>query len=139
MTPVLTQLGNTIMPQVFTALSAAGVVETMSVSRSAATRGAMGGSTANGTTTTPYTSVPVSVEVDKKGGRIDAQGKPIALQTYILEFPVLTSAGVLITIDLATDKLIVDARSPIPARTYKIECPADDTMVINRYVCTQES
>ena len=137
MTAVNTQLGVTVMPQVMAALAGADIVETMSVSRTAAAQGAMGG-IGQGSVTTPYTSVPVSIEVDKKGGRIDAGGKPIALQTYILEFPVVTSAGSLISIDLATDKLIVDARSPIPARTYKIECPADDTMVVNRYVCTQE-
>jgi len=134
---VLDTLGTVMATGVMPALANAGVFETMSISRTAKARGAMGGSSTSGATTTAYSNVPVSVEVDKKGGRIDAQGKPIALQTYILEFPV-TQNGSYMDIDISTDKFIVNVRSPIPARTYKIQCPADDCKVVNRYVCTEE-
>ena len=136
MTLFLTKLGAKA-PVLMNRFAARGICETMSISRTAKARGAMGGSSTSGATTTAYSNVPVSVEVDKKGGRIDFQGKPIALQTYILEFPV-TQNGSYIDIDISTDKFIVNARSPIPARTYKIQCPADDCKVVNRYVCTEE-
>ena len=118
------------------AFAGAGLTETMSVSRTAQTADGMGGFT-DGTVTTPYTSVPVSIKTDK-GTRYDSQGKPITAQTYTLEFPTVTSAGSLISVNLATDKLIVDARSPFPARTFLIICPADDMEVMNQYVCIRE-
>ncbi len=136
MTALLTRLGESVIPGVFTQLAAAGVMETMSVSRTARTADGMGGTT-DGSVTTPYTNVPVSVEIDKKGGRIDIQGKPVAVQTYILEFPMVQS-GSLIVIDLATDRLITNTRSLQPAKTYKIICPADDAAVVNRFVCVRE-
>jgi hypothetical protein len=102
-----------------------------------------------GTPTNAYTSVPVAVEIDKKGNRVDAAGKLIALQTYILTFPTqmpgvfddLTddiTPGALIDIDLADDRLVVDARTPQPAKTYKIVCPAEEMGVVNAYVCVRE-
>lgn len=137
MSGVLTELGSDVMPEVFSDLADEEIVETMSVSRTAQTADGMGGFT-DGSTTTSYTSIPVAITIDSRGGRIDAQGKPIAVQTYILEFPTVTSAGSLISIDLKTDKLIVDARSPYPARTYRIICPTDEMEVMNRFVCVKE-
>lgn len=133
----LTQMGTATVPQVFTALASAGIVDTMSVSRTARTPDGMGGTT-DGSTTTPYTNVPVSVEPDRKNGqRIDTQGKPVTVRTQILEFPNVQS-GSLMVIDTATDKLVINARSPYPARTYRILCPADDVEAVNRFVCVLE-
>ena len=134
---LLTTLGTSVTPAVMAAFADAGICELMDVSRTAQTADGMGGFT-NGTVTTPYTSVPVDISIDSRGGRIDAQGKPIAVQTYILEFPTVTSAGSLISIDLKTDKLAVAARSPYPARTYRIICPTDEMEVINRFICVKE-
>jgi hypothetical protein len=113
------------------------VVETMSVVRTPQVPDGAGGFTP-GTPANAYASVPVAVEIDKKGNRVDAAGKLIALQTYILTFPSQTTAGALIDIDLATDRLVVDARSPQPAKTYKIVCPAEEMGVVNAYVCVKE-
>jgi hypothetical protein len=137
MTNVLSQLRTSVMPQVFAALGNSGVVETMSVSRTAQTSDGAGGFTA-GSVSTPYTSIPVDVKLDTKGNRVDAQGKPVALQTYILTFPVTKTDGSLITIDLATDRLVTDAVSPYPAKTYRIISPADDAGVVNAFVCVRE-
>jgi hypothetical protein len=124
--------------QVMPALGNAGVTETMSVSRTAQTQGTMGG-VGQGSTTTPYTNIPVSVEPDSKSGRrVDLQGKPIALPTNILVFAKLTSAGALIDINIATDKFIVNPRPPLPARTFKIDLPIANS-VMNQFVCTEVS
>lgn len=126
---------------VMPALANAGVVETMTVSRTARVPDNAGGFIP-GAVTTPYTNLPVAVEVDKKGQRsqrYDAQGKLIAVQLFILIFPVQTIDGSLIQIDLDTDKLIVDARSPLPARTYRILSPADDAGVVNAFLCVHET
>ena len=133
----LTTLGTSVTPQIMAAFAGAGLTETMSVSRTAQTADGMGGFT-DGTVTTPYTSIPVSIKTDK-GTRYDSQGKPITAQTYTLEFPTVTSAGTLISVNLATDKLIVDARSPFPARTFLIISHANDSEVINQFICIEES
>jgi hypothetical protein len=138
MSGVLDSLGQMMATGVMPALATAGVVETMSVSRTARTSDGAGGYTP-GTTTTPYTSVPVAVEIDRKGQRYDTNGKLIAQQTYILTFPTQTAAGSLISIALDTDLLIVNARSPLPARTYRIIAPADDAGVVNAFVCVREN
>lgn len=137
MTNVLSQLRTSVMPQVFAALGNSGVTQTMSVVRTPQVSDGAGGFTA-GTPTNAYTSVPVDVKVDTKGNRVDVQGKPVALQTYILTFPVTKTDGSLITIDLATDRLVTDAVSPYPAMTYHIICPADDAGVVNAFVCVRE-
>ena len=134
---VLDTLAQTMATAVMPALANAGVVETMSVVRTPQVEDGAGGFTP-GTPTNAYTSVPVAVEIDKKGNRVDAAGKLIALQTYILTFPSQTTAGALIDIDLATDRLVVNARSPQPAKTYKIVCPAEEMGVVNAYVCVRE-
>ena len=137
MSNVLDTLATTMATAVMPALANAGVVETMSVVRTPQVSDCAGGFTP-GTPTNAYASVPVAVEIDKKGNRVDAAGKLIALQTYILTFPSQTTAGALIDIDLATDRLVVDARSPQPAKTYKIVCPAEEMGVVNAYVCVRE-
>jgi hypothetical protein len=125
-------MATAVMP----ALANAGVVETMSVVRTPQVSDGAGGFTP-GATTTPYTNVPVAVKEDVHGQRSDLQGKLIAKPTYILEFPMIQN-GSLIAIDLATDKLIVAARSPIPSRTFHIELPINDG-VMNYFVCTEET
>lgn len=136
MSGLLDTLAQTMAVSVMPALANAGAVETMSVSRTAKVSDGAGGQT-DGTVTTPYTNVPVNIERDR-GNRIDAQGKPIAVQTYYLEFPTQTTTGSLISIDLTTDKLVVNARTPYPARTFKIICPANDAEVMNKFICVEE-
>lgn len=135
---VLDTVGQVMARTVMPALGNIGSIETMSVSRTARVSDGAGGYT-TGATTTPYTSVPVAVEIDGKGNRLDRQGKLIAEQTYILTFATQTEAGSLISIDLDTDVLIVNARSPLPARTYHIKSPADDAGVVNAFICTREN
>ena len=97
----------------------------------------MGGFT-DGTVTTPYTNIPVNITEATGGDLLDLQGKPIVGVPYVLGFPTVTTTGTLISIVMATDKLLVDARSPFPARTFLIICPADDMEVMNQYVCIRE-
>lgn len=137
MSGLLDILGSTMAVSVMPALANAGAVETMTVSRTARTSDGAGGTT-DGSTTTPYTNIPVAISPDKKGNRFDAQGKPVTAKTDILTFPTQTAAGSLISIDLTTDKLIVAARSPYPARTYLILSPDDDMEVMNNFVCARE-
>ena len=134
---VLDTLSTTMATGVFPALANAGVVETMSVSRTAQTADGMGGFT-DGTVTTPYTNIPVNITEATGGDLLDLQGKPIVGVPYVLGFPMVTTTGTLISIVMATDKLLVDARSPFPARTFRIHKPSTDSNVINRFVCTEE-
>ena len=135
MTDVLTTLRTQVMPQVFGTLADAGIIERMSITRKVFTSDGAGGETQTATISA-YTSVPVKVSIDGRGNRFDLQGKPVAKQTYILEFPPQTSAGVHIDIDLKTDYFVVNATGLEPAKTYKIVTPAGDVM--NKFFCIRE-
>jgi hypothetical protein len=135
MTEVRTQLGQVFSNTLFPALANYGIIKTMSVVRKTFVSDGAGGRTQTGTTNA-YTNIPVDVKIDGRGGRFDLAGKLVTKQTYILEFPPQTSAGVQIAIDLDTDYFVANAMGLEPAVTYHIASPAED--LTNKFYCITE-
>lgn len=137
MAGLLNDLGQTILPSVFSSLNAAGIVDTMTIkAESAATIGS-GGERIKGTATNAYMSVPVSYEPAEAGDRIMAGDKAVSSQQYVLTFPSHQS-GSRINIDPKIHRLVVNARGNEPAKTFRILAVKDVSGVVFEAVCERE-
>jgi hypothetical protein len=136
MAGVLNDLGQTILPSVFSSLNSAGLADTMTIkSESAATIGT-GGERIKGTATDAYTSVPVSYEPASAGKRIVGDKATSSVQ-YVLTFPTHAS-GSRINIDPKIHRLIVASRGNEPAKTFRILGIRDVSGVVFEAVCERE-
>lgn len=138
MAGVLNDLGQTILPNVFSSLNTAGLVDTMTVKSESATSTDSGGGRIKGTASDAYTSVPVSYEPVTSGKRIIGGDKAISTMQYALTFPTHTSAGSRINIDPKIHRLVVNARGNEPAKTFRIIAVQDVSGVVFECICERE-
>lgn len=118
MSGVLNDLGQTILPSVFSSLNSAGIVDTMTIKAETAATIGTGGERIKGTASDAYTGVPVSYE-PLKGQRVVAGDKNVSEQHYLLTFPTHTTAGSKISVDIKTHRFITAIRGNEPAKTFR--------------------
>lgn len=137
MAGVLNDLGQTILPNVFSSLNSAGLVDTMTIKAESASSQGTGGGRIKGTATDAYTSVPVSYEPTQAGKRITSGDKPISSQQYTLTMPTHQS-GSRINLDPKIHRLIVNSRGNEPAKTFRIIAVGDISGVVFEVICERE-
>ena len=138
MAGLLNDLGQTILPSVFSSLNAAGIVDTMTIKAETAVTIGSGGERIKGTASNAYTSVPVSYEpAQSSNTRITSGDKAVSTQQYILTFPTHQS-GSRINIDPKSHRLVVNARGNEPAKTFRISAIKDVSGVVFEAVCERE-
>lgn len=138
MAGVLNDLGQTILPSVFSSLNSAGLVDTMTIKAETAATIGTGGERIKGTASDAYTSVPVSYEpAQSSNTRVTAGDKSVSTQQYLLTFPTHQS-GSRINIDPKTHRLIVNTRGNEPAKTFRIIAIKDVSGVVFEAVCERE-
>ncbi len=139
MAGVLNDLGQTILPSVFSSLNSAGLVDTMTIKAETASSVDSGGGRVKGTASDAYTSVPVSYEpAQKSSSRVTVGDKSISTQQYILTMPTHQS-GSRINLDPKSHRLIVNARGNEPAKTFRIISIGDVSGVVFEVVCEREN
>lgn len=138
MAGVLNDLGQTILPSVFSSLNSAGLVDTMTIKSESASSTDTGGGRVKGTASDAYTSVPVSYEpAQSSNTRIMSGDKSISIQQYALTFPTHQS-GSRINLDPKIHRLIVNARGNEPAKTFRIIAIKDVSGVVFEAICERE-
>jgi hypothetical protein len=138
MAGVLNDLGQTILPSVFSSLNAAGLVDLMTIQTEGNATTGTGGGRIKGTPTSAYTAVPVSYEPTVSGKRIFVAERNISVQQYTLTFPTHQS-GVRLNIDPKLHRLIVTARGNEPAKTFRILSIMDVSGVVFEAICEREN
>lgn len=137
MAGVLNDLGQTILPDVFAALNAAGLVDTMTVYSETNTSDSGGGF--RKTQTTAYSNVPVSYKPNQNNYRAEQGGRVISVNEYILTFPTHDANASRINVDPKSHRLAVNARGNEPAKTFRIISLTDKGGVIFEAICTKEN
>lgn len=135
---VLNTLGQTVLPDVFSSLKQAGLVETMTVkAESAATTGS-GGGRIKGSVTDAYTNVPVAVEqTGERPKGVEAGSKTVPTVRFKLTFPTHQN-GSRLNIDAKLHRFIVNARGNEPAKTYRAIATPDDNGVVYEVIAEKE-
>ena len=138
MAGVLNDLGQTVLPNVFSALQSAGLVDTMTIkAESAATTGS-GGGRIKGTVTDAYTNVPVAVEqTGERPKGVEAGSKTVPTVRYKLTFPTHQN-GTRINVDATLHRFVVNARGNEPAKTYRAIATPDDNGVVYEVIAEKE-
>jgi hypothetical protein len=133
---LLDELGQDILPEIFSALESEGIVGTMSiVSDTLTTDGAGGLKRTAGTT--DYTDVPVTYKARVTfRNDIDASQQRI-LRGYELTFPVY-HAGERITLDIDSQVFTIAARGLEPAKTFRPISVDDGQGVRYKVFCEKE-
>lgn len=134
---VLNDLGQTIIPQVFSSLNSAGLVDTMTIKSESSTSTDSGGGRIKGTASDAYTGVPVAYEPARTDKRIIGGDKAISSMQYVLTFPTHQS-GTRINIDPKIHRFVVNARGNEPAKTFRIIAIRDDVGVAFEAICERE-
>jgi len=137
MAGVLNDLGQTILPSVFSSLNSAGIVDTMTIKAESAASQGSGGGRIKGTATDYKTSVPVSYEPTQRGGRINAGDKPVSSQQYTLTMPT-HHGGSRIDLDPKIHRFVVNTRGNEPAKTFRIISVGDVSGVVFEVICERE-
>jgi hypothetical protein len=139
MATVLNTLGQDIIPDIFSKLQGVGLVDTMTIKRESASTDSAGGQI-KGTVSNAYTSVPVDVKPKMSGSRFIQTDTPRSMLEYELTFPThdTSSTPARISIDVTTDRLVVDARGNEPARTFRILSIANEHGVDFVAICEKE-
>jgi hypothetical protein len=138
MNGILDELGQDVIPEVFSSLNSAGLTDTMTIKAESATTTDAAGRRVKGTTTDAYTNVPVTYRPMRQGRENYVAGdKTIDEQRYVLKFPTYHE-GERINVNAATQRLYVDARGDEPAKVFRIIGVGDVQGVYYEVVCTKE-
>jgi hypothetical protein len=98
-----------------------------------------GGMKIKATTANTYTSVPCAVEyIQKFGWRKDQGEKNLSTQKYTVTFPTHVN-GTRMTINPATQRLLVAARGDEPAMTLRMDSVSSDMGVVFVAVASKEN
>jgi hypothetical protein len=133
MAGLLDDLGQSIIPSIFSSLNSAGLVDTMTVKGETVSAGTGGGQVKSAAPDI-YTNVPVTYR-PLSPNRYTVGDKLISVGEYELEFPTHQN-GTRINIDPKAHRLVVNARGNEPAKTFRIVGSPDDSGVV--YICRGE-
>jgi hypothetical protein len=134
---LLNDLGQRILPSVFSSLNSAGIVDTMTIKAETAATIGTGGGRIKGTPTDAYEAVPVSYEPTQVEKRVVTGDKAVSSLQYTLTFPT-HHVGERIDIDPKTHRLIVDARGNEPEKTFQFTGDRDISGVVFEAACVCE-
>lgn len=142
MAGLLNELGQTVLPSVFSSLNAAGIVDTMTIKAESAASTGSGGERIKGTATNAYTNVPVAIEPEDQTMRTVAGDKPTPTGRYTLTFPThYDNAGTptRINVDPKIHRFVINTRGNEPAKTFRmIGQPRNDGGVVFEADCVFE-
>ena len=133
---VLNDLGQTVLPNVFTALVGAGLGETANIKRETSTKDSGGNTIA--TFANQYTDVLIPpIRSRASGFKIETGGKIQSVASYEITLP-SNHASALLDVK-PNDRIEVEARGTEPARTYKVQTIGNKAGVVRIAVCTLEN
>lgn len=139
MAGVLNDLGSAVLPQVFSSLKTAGLVDTMTIKAESATSTDSGGGRVKGTASDAYTLVPVSYEPlrNTRGARFQAGDKAVSTQQYLITLPT-HHGGSRINLDPKIHRFVTNTRGNEPAKTFRIISVGDVSGVVFEVICQRE-
>lgn len=137
MAGVLNDLGQTVLPQIFNSLNAAGLTDLMNITGETRTQGT-GGGQIKSASPNAYENVPVSYEPNYQNSRNNDSDRSVSLNEYVLTFPTHKN-GARINVDVKNHRLTVIARGNEPAKTFRIISVRDLQGVIFEAVCEKEN
>lgn len=132
---VLNDLGQNIIPDVFSALAGAGLGETVTIAREQEVSD--GGGSSRKTWTNQYENILVPPIKSKSGNKFEAGMRLVSVTEYEITLPA-TSEGTLLDVKV-NDRIIVTARGQEPQRTFRIENIAHKSGVVNVATCYLEN
>lgn len=130
---IYSELGQTVMPEVFTEIFS----DRLSITTEKITTGKGGGQIKTINTTT-YNDIPVKITEFGNNIRRGADDPVYVNNTYLLEFPVYTRAG-RVEIAQNVDRLTVAPRGGEPEKVFRINVLRNARGITYRAICTQES
>lgn len=163
---VLNDLGQTIIPDVFAALQAAGLVDTMSVYGEVTASDSGGGirrtsapveaendslvygsdmlvyngdQITTGSGGFSYSSIPVTYKPNTNNFRGIAGGRSLSQNEFMLIFPTHSADGLRYDIDPKEHRLVLDSRGSEPAKTFRIISIAEIGGVNYKAICVKEN
>lgn len=136
---LLNDLGQTVLPNVFTALSASGIVETADIFETTDTVDA-GGAIVKGVESYAYESVPVAVKPKSQSNNADRRthgDRQISRAQYELIFPRYWQ-GSRIDFDIANSVIRIQERGDEPEKRYRAIGSVDKSGVVFSVIAERE-